>query len=184
MACIRGGHIDPLASREARPKSSAPQDSSQALTVPSSKSEVSSSPPQRQYATRRPPNSPPLEPLVHRIPPKRARTSSPEEMSRHAQPDPQAPMDSQRPFGIAPEAIIKRPMVIVLPIEGNSYCRAMSFHFKLYFDIEAMQQQPKLRDSFGLLQRYHLKRFMTHRGSFYPRVLPPFISTLTGVRVF
>ncbi|RVW18720.1 hypothetical protein CK203_098124 [Vitis vinifera] len=46
-----------------------------------------------------------------------------------------------------------RPMVTVPPIEGNSHCRARPFHFKLYFDLEVMRQQPKLRDSFRLLQR-------------------------------
>ncbi|RVW57928.1 hypothetical protein CK203_112444 [Vitis vinifera] len=43
-------------------------------------------------------------------------------------------------------------MVTAPPIEGNSDCRARSFHSKLYFDIEAMQQQLDLRDLFGLLQ--------------------------------
>ncbi|KAL6321923.1 hypothetical protein AAG906_035824 [Vitis piasezkii] len=111
-----------------------------APTVPSSKGGVPSSPPQRRYLTRRPPTSPPPEPLVHRIPPKRARTSGPGETSRHAQPNSQGPADSQHPSGIAPEAIIKRPMVTSPPIEGNSYCRARPFHSELYFDIEAMRQ--------------------------------------------
>ena len=156
MACIRGDHFDPSVSCEARPSASAPQDSSQdsqASTVPSSEGGVPSSPPQRRYSTWRPPTSPPPEPLVCRIPPKRARTSGPVETSRHAQLDSQAPGDSQRSSDIAPEAIIKRPMVIVPPIEGNSDCRGMPFHSELYFDIEAMRQQLELQDLFGLLQR-------------------------------
>ncbi|RVW69072.1 hypothetical protein CK203_063720 [Vitis vinifera] len=119
------GHIDLSASSEARPSASAPQDpfqASQALTVPSSKGRVPSSPPQC------------------------------------------------RPSGIAPEVIIKRPMVTTPLIPGNSDCRAKPFHFELYFDMEAMRQQPNLRDSFGLLQRYHLKCLMTPREFFYPRV--------------
>ena len=72
-------------------------------------------------------------------------------MSRHAQPEPHAPTDSQRPSSIAPKAIIKRPMVTAPPIEENSDYKARSFHSELYFDIEAMRQQPELRDSFGLL---------------------------------
>ncbi|KAL6348732.1 hypothetical protein AAG906_029760 [Vitis piasezkii] len=68
MVRTRGGHTDPSASRKARPSASAP-------TVPSPESGVPSSPPQRQYSTRRPPISPPLEPSVRRGPPKRARTS-------------------------------------------------------------------------------------------------------------
>ncbi|RVW87087.1 hypothetical protein CK203_048338 [Vitis vinifera] len=84
-------------------------------------------------------NQPPPEPSVHHIPSKGARTSGPGETSRHAQLDPQTPANSQRSSGIAPEAIIKRPMVTVPPIEGNSDCRARPFHFELYFDIEAME---------------------------------------------
>lgn len=82
------------------------------------------------------------------------------------QPDSQGVGDSQHPSGIAPEAIIKRPMVTAPPIEGNSDCRARSFHSELYFNIEAMRQQPNLRDSFGLLQRHHLERLMTPKEFF------------------
>ena len=84
MARIRGGHTDPSIIREARPRASSPQDSSQALTILSSKGEVPSSPPQCQYSTQRPPTSPPPEPSVRRILPKRARTLGPGETSRHA----------------------------------------------------------------------------------------------------
>ena len=97
----------------------------------------------------------------------------------HSQPDPRAPTDSQRPLGISSKAIIKRPMVTTPPIEGNSDCRARPFHFELYFDLEAMQQQPELRDSFGLLQRYHLERLMTPREFFYPRVAMDFYQSMT-----
>ena len=144
-----------MAALEVTPRASSPQDSTfqafEAPTVPSSKGGVPSNPLQRRYATRRPPTSPPPEPSVRRIPPKRIRTSGPGELSRHSQPDPRAPTNSQRPSGISPEAIIKRPMVTVPPIEGNSDCRARSFHFELYFDPKAMRQQLELRDSFGLL---------------------------------
>ncbi|RVX04723.1 hypothetical protein CK203_025025 [Vitis vinifera] len=82
MTCIRGGHTNPSASREARPRAPSPQDSSQAPQVPiipSSEGGVPSSPPQRRYLTRRPPTSPPPKPSVHPIPPKRAKTSGPGE---------------------------------------------------------------------------------------------------------
>nr|CAN76509.1 hypothetical protein VITISV_016887 [Vitis vinifera] len=122
MVLIRGCHTNPSASCETRPSASIPQDSSQASqapTVPSSEG----------------------GPSVHRIPPKTVRTSGPEETSRHAQPDSQGLADTQHLSGIAPEAIIKRPMVTAPPIKGNSDCRAKSFHFELYFDIEAMRHQ-------------------------------------------
>ena len=155
MARIREGHTDPSLSREPRPKASSPQDSTfqapEASNVPFSKGGVPSNPPQCRYATRRPSTSPPPKPSIRRIPPKRAKTLGPKESFRHSQPDPRVPTDSQHPSGISPEAIIKRLMVITLPIEGNSDCRARPFHFELYFDLEAMRQQLELRDSFGLL---------------------------------
>ncbi|RVW78262.1 hypothetical protein CK203_055743 [Vitis vinifera] len=77
----------------------------------------------------------------------------PGETSSQAPADSQAQGDIQRPSGIAPEVIIKRPMVTAPPIPGNSNCRARPFHSKLYFDMEAMRQQTDLQDSFGLLQR-------------------------------
>ncbi|KAL6324705.1 hypothetical protein AAG906_015288 [Vitis piasezkii] len=72
-------------------------------------------------------------------------------------------------FGLGPKAIIKRPMVTVPPIEGNSNCRAQPFHSKLYFDIKALRQQPE----------YHLEHLMTPREFFYPRVAMDFYQTMT-----
>ena len=70
-------------------------------------------------------------------------------------------------------------MVTAAPIEVNSDCRVRSFHSELYFDIEAMRPQPELRDSFRLLQRYHLERLMTPREFFYPRVAMDFYQSMT-----
>ena len=121
-----------------------------------------SSPPQRRYNTRRPPTTPgattsSLESSVHRTPAKRAKTSGPGESSRPSQPDSRDPTGFQLPFSMSPETIIRLPMVTTPPIEGNSNYRAKPFHSELYFDLEAMRQQLELRDSFGLLQRYHLE---------------------------
>ncbi|RVW64493.1 hypothetical protein CK203_040392 [Vitis vinifera] len=55
--------------------------------------------------------------------------------------------------GHPPETVIRRPMIAGPPIEGNLDCRDRSFHSETYFDIEALRQQPELRDSFRLLQR-------------------------------
>ena len=81
------------------------------------------------------------ESSIRRTLAKRVRTSGPEESFRPSQPDPRAPTDSQRPSRMLPKAIIKWPMVTAPPIEGNSYCRARSFHSELYFDLEVMRQQ-------------------------------------------
>ena len=65
------------------------------------------------------------------------------------------------------------------PIPGNLDCRAKPFHSELYFNMEAMRQQPDLWDSFGLLQWYHLERLMTPREFFYPRVATDFYQSMT-----
>ncbi|RVW61107.1 hypothetical protein CK203_045872 [Vitis vinifera] len=53
-------------------------------------------------------------------------------------------------MGITPETVIRRPMIPGPPIKGNLDCRDRSFHSETYFDIEALRQQPELRDSFRL----------------------------------
>ncbi|RVW22342.1 hypothetical protein CK203_108734 [Vitis vinifera] len=61
-------------------------------------------------------------------------------------------------------------MVTRPPIEGNLDCRASPFHSELCFDKGTLRHQLELRDSFHLLQRYHLEHLMTPRDFFYPRV--------------
>nr|CAN70032.1 hypothetical protein VITISV_029981 [Vitis vinifera] len=71
-----------------------------------------------------------------RLPGKRARTSGPGESSRASQP--KLPADYEFPSDMSPESIIRHPMLIAPPIEGNSDCRARPFHSELYFDQEAI----------------------------------------------
>ncbi|RVW11934.1 hypothetical protein CK203_111187 [Vitis vinifera] len=73
----------------------------------------------------------------------------------------------------------RRPMIAGPPIEGNLDCRDRSFHSETYFDIEALRQQPELRDSFRLLQRYHMESFLTPRQFYYPRVVIDFYQSMT-----
>ena len=75
-------------------------------------------------------------------------------------------------------------MVTQPPIEGNLDCRARPFHSELCFDIETFRHQPELRDSFHLLQRYHLEHLMTSRDFFYPRVALDFYQSRTTHRVW
>ena len=70
-------------------------------------------------------------------------------------------------------------MVTAPPIEENSDCRAKPFHFELYFDLEVMRQQQELRDSFRLLQRYHLEHFMSPREFFDSRIALDFYQSMT-----
>ncbi|RVW76512.1 hypothetical protein CK203_053324 [Vitis vinifera] len=89
---------------------------------------------------------------------KRTKFSGPGEPSHAPQPEPPTE-DSRIPADIPLETVIRRPMIAGPPIEGNLDCRDRSFHSETYFDIEALRQQPELRDSFRLLQRYHMESF-------------------------
>ncbi|RVW86230.1 hypothetical protein CK203_046102 [Vitis vinifera] len=62
---------------------------------------------------------------------------------------------------------------------GQLDCRDRSFHSETYFDIEALRQQPELRDSFRLLQRYHMEHLLTPRQFYYPRVVLDFYQSMT-----
>nr|CAN59855.1 hypothetical protein VITISV_007249 [Vitis vinifera] len=138
-----------------------------APTIPPSEGGVPSNPPQRRYETRRPPTTPGASTSrpkrsVRCPPTKKAKVSGPEESSAPPQPQPPA-TESQIPSRMTLEAII----------------RAKPFHFKLCFDIETFRQQPELRDSFRLLQRYHLEYLMTLRDFFYPRIALDFYQSMT-----
>ena len=140
-------------------------------------------PSQRRYPTRRPPTEPvppadqPQRP-TSRPPAKRTKFSGPGEPSHAPQAEP--PTEEPRiPVGIPPETVIRRPMIAGPPIEGNLDCRDQSFHSETHFDIEALRQQPELRDSFRLLQRYHMEHLLTPRQFYYPRVVLDFYQSMT-----
>ncbi|KAL6312045.1 hypothetical protein AAG906_027244 [Vitis piasezkii] len=58
--------------------------------------------------------------------------------------------EPQIPSEIAPEALIRRPMLTQPPIEGNLDCRARPFHSELCFDTTTFQLRPELAHSFRL----------------------------------
>ena len=93
-----------------------------------------------------------------------------------AEPQPSQPplVESQIPSGIAPEVLIRRPMVPQPPIEGNLDCQARPFHSELCFDTATFRFQPELADSFRLLHRYRMEHLLTLRDFFYPRVAMDF----------
>ncbi|XP_034679712.1 gibberellin-regulated protein 14-like [Vitis riparia] len=117
-------------------------------------------PSQLRYPTRRLPTDP-VQPTTKAkrpasLPPaKRAKFTGPGEPSQppQAQPPQAEPptKPSQIPVGVLLETIIRHPMIVGPPIEGNLDCRDRSFHSKTWFDINALKQQPELRDSFRLL---------------------------------
>ncbi|RVW73499.1 hypothetical protein CK203_060037 [Vitis vinifera] len=97
---------------------------------------------------------------------KKAKTSESGESSR-------APRDSQ-----SQPPSTRRPRASS-PIEGNSDCRSRAFHVEAYFDHSILRQQTELRDSYRLLERYHLVPFMTPPQFFYPRVALDFYQSMT-----
>ena len=141
-------------------------------------------PAQRRYHTRVGPTPPsPLHPrLAQRAPsPKRARTSGPGKSSTSR---PRAPPST--PYqGIAgaldlsAASIIRRPYFHCSPISGNTDCSERDLHGEVYYDLPAFAEDPELRDSILLMQRYHLEPFMTLRRYFYPRVVIKFYHTMT-----
>ena len=108
-----------------------------------------------------PSSEPPIEPRPSQSPPKK----------------------SQIPSGMTPEVLIRHPMVIQPPIEGNLDCRARPFHSELCFDTTTFRLQPELRDSFHLLQRYHMEHLLTPRDFFYPRIAMDFYQSMTTYQV-
>ncbi|RVW74814.1 hypothetical protein CK203_053814 [Vitis vinifera] len=113
-----------------------------------------------------------------RPPAKRTKVSAPGEPSHAPQAEPPTE-DSRILVGIPLETVIRRPMIAGPPIDDNLDCRARSFHSEIYFDIEALRQQPELRDSFRLLQRYHMEHLLTPRQFYYPRVVLDFYQSMT-----
>nr|CAN65845.1 hypothetical protein VITISV_014173 [Vitis vinifera] len=98
--------------------------------------------------------------------------------------EPQPPLpEPQNPSEIAPEAVIRRPMLTQPPIEGNLDCRAQPFHSELCFDIATFQLRPELAQSFHLLRRYHMEHLLTPRDFFYPRVAMDFYQSMTTKQV-
>nr|CAN78531.1 hypothetical protein VITISV_043800 [Vitis vinifera] len=149
-------------------------------TVPPSEGGM---PSQRRYPTRRPPTDP-VPPVAKAKrpaswpPTKRAKFSGLGEPSQTPQAEPPTE-DSQIPVGVPLETIIRWPMITGPPIEGNLDCKDRSFHSKTWFDIEALRQQPELRYSFHLLQRYHMEHLLTPRQFYYPRVVLEFYQSMT-----
>ncbi|RVW88306.1 hypothetical protein CK203_038681 [Vitis vinifera] len=125
--------------------------------MPKTRGGYASAPQSSQRVAPIPPRSPPT---------KKAKTSEPGQSSR-------APRDSQSP---PPPT---RCPIASSPIEGNSDCRSRAFHVEAYFDHSILRQQLELRDSYRLLERYHLVPFMTPPQFFYPQVALDFYQSMT-----
>ena len=198
MARTRGGGTS--SAEEERPRAPSATQAPEIPPMPSTQGqEPPSSVPERRYDTRAastPPRavrSRPKQP-VRRPSTKRARTSAPGESSTRAGQTTEAPDASQTQAPAEPTvqttapaqspeallAFIQRPLLPAEPIEGNADCRARDFHDELFYDLPMLTQQPELRDSLGLIQRYFLQPFMTPRDFFYPRVVLAFFQSMTS----
>ena len=104
-------------------------------------------------------------------------------LAKKPQPSQTPARESQIPSGMTLEVAIRCPMVTQPPIEGNLDCRARPFHFELCFDIATFRIHPEIRESFRLLQRYHMEHLLTHRDFFYPCVALDFYQSMTTNQV-
>ncbi|RVW89459.1 hypothetical protein CK203_046796 [Vitis vinifera] len=159
MPKTRGGHT------------SAPQSSERAAPVRApldAQPHLADSAPQSRYHTRRASTTPvaPTQITPRGPPTKKAKTSEPGESSREPRDSQSQPPSTRRP----------RPSS---PIEGYSDCRSKAFHVEAYFDHTILRQQTDLRDSYSLLERYHLVPFMTPPQFFYPQVALDFYQSMT-----
>ncbi|RVW28486.1 hypothetical protein CK203_113666 [Vitis vinifera] len=122
-----------------------------------------------------------LEPESEPTPsPQPAKKSSPP--AKKPQPSQTPAKESQIPLGMTPDVVIRRPMVTQPPIEGNLDYKARPFHSELCFDIATFRIQPKLRESFRLLQRGASSRHYILRKELPPSMF--FIDALLRHNIF
>ncbi|KAL6340766.1 hypothetical protein AAG906_027953 [Vitis piasezkii] len=132
------------------------------LVVPPPIEDAPLSPSSRIYETRRPPTTPGVSSLRAKKsgshpPKKKARVSEPIDLSEPSSEPPTEPQPSQPP---ATESQIPSGMTP-----------------------EVVIKRPMLRDSFHLLQRYHMEHFMTPRDFFYPCVTLDFYQSMNTHQV-
>ena len=116
----------------------------------------------------------------------RARTSSPRESSMSRPMEPQSPPHQRiarvAHLDLSPASMIRRPYFPYNPIPGNADCSERDLHAEVYYDPPDYSQDPELRDSMLLVQKYSLEPFMTPHQFFYPRVVIEFYHTMTSRR--
>ena len=140
-------------------------------------------PPSRRYQTRVGPRAPsPVHPRPHRRAPpfKRARTSGPGESSG-SRPEPSPPpADQSSSPQLSPASRIRRSMFRSDSIPGNVDLHARDFHMESYYDIPALTEDQRFRDSMRLIRKYSLLPFMIPRQFLYHRVVLEFYHTMTS----
>ena len=77
-------------------------------------------------------------------------------------------------------SIIKRPYFHYNPIPRNADCSERDLHAEVHYDLPTFSNDPELRYSILLVQRYSLEPFMTPRQFFNPRVVIEFYHMMTS----
>ncbi|RVW66827.1 hypothetical protein CK203_065804 [Vitis vinifera] len=135
-----------------------------------------------QSSVQSPVSSPNPSPIATPIPSQFSRpvpSPAPKEKSKKRKaplPEPQIQAE------VAPEEVIRRPMLAQSPIEGNLDCRTRPFHSELYFDLAAFRVRPELAQSFQLL-RSTIWSMLAPRDFFYPRIATDFYQSMTSKEV-
>ena len=122
----------------------------------------------RRYQTRMGPRAPSLVPRrrVRRArPSKRARTSGlGESSSSRPQPSPvTSATEATSSPQLSPASRIRRPRFVGNPIPGNTRLHRREFHQESYYDVPALMDDPRYRESMRLIEEYSLLPFMTPR---------------------
>ena len=125
----------------------------------------------RRYQTRMGPRAPSPVPQRRRRrarPSKRAWTSGSGESSiSRPEPSPSPVEESSSPH-LSPALRIRRPLFTGTPIPGNVDLHDRDFLGETYYDVLALTDDPRFRDSMRLITQYSLLPFMTPRQFYYP----------------
>ena len=157
------------------------------VPVPSPVPEVGPEEPQgfRRYQTRMEPPAPspiPQRRVRRARTSKLARTSGPGEPSSSRPPP--SPVTSTVEVTSSPQlslaSRIRRPMFVGNPISGNARLHRRPFHQESYYDVPALRDVPRYRESMRLIKEYSLLPFVTPRQHYYPRVVLQFYHSMTS----
>ena len=139
----------------------------------------------RRYQTRMGPRAP--SPVPHRRswrarPSKRARTSGPGESSssRPQQSPATSVAEETSSPQLSPASRIRRPLFVGNPIPGNVRLHRREFHQESYYDVPALMDDHRFRDSMHLIEHYSLLPFMRPRQYYYPLVVLQFYQSMTS----
>ena len=115
-------------------------------------------------------------------PSKRARTSGSGESSSSRPPQSPATSAAEATSSpqLSPASRIRRRLFVGNPIPGNVRLHGREFHQESYYDVPALMDDPRFRDSMRLIEHYLLLPFLRPRQYYYPRVVLQFYHSMTS----